>query len=238
MSKEQIAFWIAGENRSSGGSSGVVGQIVSFVGTKAPSNWAMCDGAVVFISSCPALFLLLGTSYGGDGVTTFALPNLISRVPIGASPKTFSLNSTGGASSVILTKDNLPAVTVSVDGTLTSSATGITATSVDSGHTHTTIAVPSRSFIVYEGINNQWTANQEQPITSSVGVANITTTITDPTHTHTFTGQTSTLGTSTAVTVQPPYAAVNYIIYTGVNALTSAPEPVSVPEAPPDMSTT
>lgn len=60
----------------------LLGQIVLFAGTFAPRGWALCDGQLLSISQHTALFSLLGTNYGGDGRTTFALPDLRGRVPI------------------------------------------------------------------------------------------------------------------------------------------------------------
>jgi microcystin-dependent protein len=59
-----------------------LGEIRMFGGTFAPRGWALCDGQLLSISSNSALFSLLGTTYGGDGLTTFALPDLRGRVPI------------------------------------------------------------------------------------------------------------------------------------------------------------
>ena len=59
-----------------------LGEIVLFAGNFAPRNWAFCDGQLLSISSNTALFSILGTTYGGDGRTTFALPDLRGRVPV------------------------------------------------------------------------------------------------------------------------------------------------------------
>lgn len=79
----------------------------------APVGWALCDGAVMSISQNTALFSLLGTTYGGDGLSTFALPNLLSRVPINAGQGTglsfYSQGQVGGAESVILTEAQMAA---------------------------------------------------------------------------------------------------------------------------------
>lgn len=61
-----------------------LGQITIFAGTFAPSGWALCDGQLLPIASNTALFSLLGTTYGGDGETDFALPDLRGRAPIHA----------------------------------------------------------------------------------------------------------------------------------------------------------
>jgi microcystin-dependent protein len=59
-----------------------VGEIRIFAGNFAPAGWLFCDGALLPISENETLFALIGTTYGGDGQSTFALPNLASRVPI------------------------------------------------------------------------------------------------------------------------------------------------------------
>jgi len=59
-----------------------VGEIRIFAGNFAPRSWALCDGQLLAISQNQALFSLLGTTYGGDGRTTFGLPDLRGRVPI------------------------------------------------------------------------------------------------------------------------------------------------------------
>ncbi|PEN10396.1 phage tail protein [Longibacter salinarum] len=60
-----------------------IGQILMFAGNYAPVNWAFCQGQLLSISSNSALFAILGTQYGGNGQTTFALPDLRGRVPVG-----------------------------------------------------------------------------------------------------------------------------------------------------------
>jgi microcystin-dependent protein len=60
-----------------------LGEIIMFAGNYAPDNWAQCNGQMLSISANTALYALIGTQYGGDGVSTFALPNLQVRVPIG-----------------------------------------------------------------------------------------------------------------------------------------------------------
>jgi microcystin-dependent protein len=61
-----------------------LGEIKMFAGNFAPNGWALCDGSLLSINNNQALFALLGTMYGGDGQTTFALPDLRGRVPIDA----------------------------------------------------------------------------------------------------------------------------------------------------------
>ena len=85
-----------------------VGEIRMFGGNFAPAGWAFCNGALMPISENDALFNLIGTTYGGDGQETFALPDLQGRVPIhrGRGPgsvRTTSLGEKGGVESVTLT---------------------------------------------------------------------------------------------------------------------------------------
>jgi microcystin-dependent protein len=89
-------------------SSPFIGEIRMFAGNFAPVGWAFCNGALMDISQNDALFTLIGTTYGGDGQTTFALPNLQSRVPIHVGPG-FALGQSGGAESVTVTTSQLPA---------------------------------------------------------------------------------------------------------------------------------
>ena len=61
-----------------------IGDIVLFAGNFAPSNWMLCNGQLLPVSQYSALYSLIGITYGGDGRTTFALPDLRSRMPLGA----------------------------------------------------------------------------------------------------------------------------------------------------------
>src|SRR5713101_9205564 len=85
-----------------------IGEIRVFAGNFAPAGWAFCNGALMAIADNTALFSLIGTTYGGDGQTTFALPNLQSRVPVHVG-QGFALAQTGGAETVSLTTNPIPA---------------------------------------------------------------------------------------------------------------------------------
>jgi microcystin-dependent protein len=89
-------------------SSPFIGEIRMFAGNFAPAGWAFCNGAIIPISENDALFNLIGTTYGGDGQSTFALPNLQSRVPIHVGPG-FALGQSGGVETVTLTTSQIPA---------------------------------------------------------------------------------------------------------------------------------
>jgi microcystin-dependent protein len=92
-----------------------VGQITMFAGGFAPRGWALCDGQLLSIAEHSALFSLLGTRYGGDGRTTFALPDLRGRVPMhpGTGPELTArrLGERGGEERVRLTVEDMPSHT-------------------------------------------------------------------------------------------------------------------------------
>lgn len=91
-----------------------VGEIRMFAGNFAPLGWAFCDGSLLSISEYELLFTVLGTTYGGDGQTTFALPDLRGRVPVhmGTNPQTgtrFVQGQKAGVETVTLLSNQLPA---------------------------------------------------------------------------------------------------------------------------------
>jgi microcystin-dependent protein len=89
-----------------------LGEIRIFGGTFAPRGFAFCQGQIMSIAQNSALFALLGTTYGGDGVTTFALPDLRGRVPVhqgqGPGLSYYFLGQSGGSESVTLTTNQMP----------------------------------------------------------------------------------------------------------------------------------
>jgi microcystin-dependent protein len=85
-----------------------VGEIRMFAGNFAPAGWMFCEGQVMAISENETLFNLIGTTYGGDGQETFALPDLRGRVPVHQG-NGFTLAETGGVEEVTLTVTQIPA---------------------------------------------------------------------------------------------------------------------------------
>jgi microcystin-dependent protein len=85
-----------------------VGEIRMFAGNFAPAGWMFCEGQLLPISEFETLFNLIGTTYGGDGQSTFALPDLRGRLPIHQGSG-FSLAQTGGVESVMLAAGQIPA---------------------------------------------------------------------------------------------------------------------------------
>lgn len=89
-----------------------IGQIMMFGGTFAPKGWAFCEGQILRISDHQALYSILGITYGGDGRTTFALPDLRGRAPIhvgtGLGLTTKTLGEIGGYETTVINVNNMP----------------------------------------------------------------------------------------------------------------------------------
>jgi microcystin-dependent protein len=85
-----------------------VGEIRMFAGNFAPAGWMFCEGQLLPISENATLFQLIGTTYGGDGQSTFALPDLRGRIPLHQG-NGFTLAETGGAEEITLTVSQIPA---------------------------------------------------------------------------------------------------------------------------------
>jgi microcystin-dependent protein len=88
-----------------------IGEIRMFAGNFPPNGWAFCNGQPVPISENETLFVVLGTTYGGDGEETFALPNLQSRVPMHQGTNqgiTFTIGETAGVETVTLSTQQMP----------------------------------------------------------------------------------------------------------------------------------
>jgi microcystin-dependent protein len=164
-----------------------------------PANWLIADGAAVSRSTYSSLFAVIGTQYGaGNGTTTFNLPDLRGRVPVGRNGGTFgTLAGTGGAETHSLTEAQMPGHTHA--GTTTTEGT----------HNHA--GSGSNMFVTNGG--GAATANIS---TGGGGYALNTTTANAGAHSHTFTtavtGNGGTLGNGQAHNNLQPYLVVNYII--------------------------
>jgi microcystin-dependent protein len=105
-----------------------LGQVSMFGGTYAPTGWAFCNGQLLPISQNTALYSLLGTAYGGDGVQTFGLPNLMSRLPIhvgqGGALSPYALGQNGGAPEVTITSQTMPNHGHTLNATTANASTG------------------------------------------------------------------------------------------------------------------
>lgn len=99
-----------------------IGQIMMFGGNFEPRGWAFCNGQLMSIAQNTALFSILGTTYGGDGRTTFGLPDLRGRAPVhfgsGGGLAPVQLGQMGGAETHTLTVNEMPAHSHSMHGEL------------------------------------------------------------------------------------------------------------------------
>src|SRR5436190_7691113 len=98
-----------------------VGEIRMFAGNFAPAGWMFCQGQLLPISEYETLFNLIGTTYGGDGQSTFALPDMRGRLPMHFG-NGFILAETGGAEEITLTVQQMPAHTHALLGSAVNGA--------------------------------------------------------------------------------------------------------------------
>lgn len=166
---------------------GVLAVIICFAGDFAPKGWASCNGQFLAINQNQALFALLGTTYGGNGITTFQLPDLRGRTPVssgqGPGLPDYTLGQVSGSEKATLVVNNLPAHSHSGPITLqlpASSDDGIDPTP-NSGY-------PSRFTGAYATSTN---VNMLAP---------------------TYTGVIQNTGNAQPINIRPPYLAINYII--------------------------
>lgn len=134
-----------------------VGEIRMFAGNFAPAGWMFCEGQLLPISEYETLFNLIGTTYGGDGQSTFALPDLRGRLPLHQG-NGFTLAETGGVEEVTLTVSQIPAHSHAF---LAAAVTGDT--------TNPAGALPANSFNISVYINDVPNGNMNPGAISSVG---------------------------------------------------------------------
>jgi len=134
-----------------------VGEIRMFAGNFAPAGWMFCEGQLLPISEYETLFNLIGTTYGGDGQSTFALPDLRGRIPLHQG-NSFILAETGGAEEITLTVNQIAAHSHPL---LATAAPGTAATPQNS-----VLAKTTTGFLY---INENTTDNMAATAISSVG---------------------------------------------------------------------
>ena len=176
-----------------------IGEIAMFGGNFAPRNWAFCNGQLLAISQNTALFSILGTTYGGDGRTTFALPDLRGRAPIhaGRGPGLTQRNigQRSGAEASVLNANNLPAHHHSLTVATSSVNVAIPASDgVANGNN------PEETHLAESSSGNIYTD----------GATNVT--LKPFTATGTVGGVTDNTGASTLFNNMQPWECVNYII--------------------------
>lgn len=184
-----------------------LGEIIMFGGNFAPRGWAFCSGQLLSISQNAALFSILGTTYGGDGQSTFALPNLQGRVPVhqGQSPGTSSyfLGQVGGSENVTLTANELPAHA----HTVALSGTGNVSVALGASSANGNASAPGPTTVpakVASGLNALNAFSTTAPDTTLLPVTTTTTVAVN--------GNTGLTGSNTPVPVVQPYLAINFII--------------------------
>jgi len=173
------------------------GSIMMYAAVSPPSGYLLCDGSNVSRTTYSVLFAAISTNYGvGDGSTTFGVPNLESRFPIGYDGSTYTLSGTGGAT----------ADTPTLSGT--NAGTALTEAQL-AAHSHDSWGSgwPTGSWTGGTG-TTQSSVTQTGGSLVSTSTLRTLETGSGATHTHAWTG------TSTAVDTVPPYLVVNYIIKT------------------------
>jgi microcystin-dependent protein len=169
----------------------LMGVIKTFAGNFAPRGYMLCNGALLSIAQYSALFTILGTTYGGDGVTTFALPNLNGRYPLGTGTngqQTYVLGEQAGTPQTTLLSMNLPSFASQLNVSK-SNATSSSPSSTSS------IAVPGTT------VGRDFT-----PIPSFVDNADPSTVTPINPQSVIFMGQ------NLPINNMPPYLGMNYII--------------------------
>lgn len=174
----------------------VLGQISMFAGNFAPRGWALCDGQLLPISQYTALFSILGTTYGGDGRTTFGLPDLRSRAPMhaghGPGLSNVKLGAKGGNEFVTLNATQMPNHAhsgVGLTGTATMPCTD------DDGSTNE----PAGNVLANAASGTPYASVAANETLASTGTVAIT-------------GNTATTGGNRPFDNKVPFQAVNFVI--------------------------
>jgi len=166
---------------------GVIGFTTLFAGNFAPQNWAFCAGQIIPIAQNTALFSILGTVYGGNGQTTFGLPNLCGRKVVGAGSgpglSPYSLGQSAGAENITMTLSQMPAHVHSLQVTMTRRSSDDTGT------------VASADDAIFAGNGTGYASastGQMKPFTGAVQMSNI--------------------GGSVPYSIVPSFLGLNYVI--------------------------
>lgn len=195
-----------------------VGGLVPFAGATAPSGYLLCDGSQVSRATYQSLFLAIGTAYGaGDGSTTFNVPDMRQRFPLGkaATGTGATLGSTGGSIDHTHT-ESAHSHTVSITSSTDGSHGHGGATSTDGSHNHGGDTGGIDSITGFgAGPGTQTVPVDHNHSLSSDGLHGHTIDA-DGAHSHSVSGSTSSDGAGDTGSANPPYLSVNYLIYTGV----------------------
>lgn len=168
-----------------------IGIVKLFAGNFAPRNWQLCQGQTLAISQYTALFSILGTTYGGNGTTTFMLPDLRGRVPVGAGTglglSPISIGQIGGNENASILLNNMPSHNHTVTGSV---QVTITKNNANVGN-------PTGAYLAVTTPNNSYNATANGTST----LAGVTSTL--------ATGLT---GQGLPLPIREPYLGMNYII--------------------------
>lgn len=185
----------------------MIGEIKCWALASAPTGWALCNGDVHLIANFPEAGLAFGNTFGGDGITTFGVPDLRDRVPVGVSD-TVTLGSTGGANSVTLVTANLPAHSHALGAGITAETTIELASNVASLPSDTTPTEINHFIGGPTGGPGSAIIWKPSLGTAPVTQGGVTTAVT---------GSTEDTGGGESVDVKNPYLGLNWIIcLTGV----------------------
>ena len=195
-----------------------IGGMMPFAGTTAPPGWLICDGTAVSRATYKTLLETIGTAYGvGDGNTTFNLPDLRQRMPLGkaASGTGATMGATGGAIDHTHTGGS-HTHSISSDGSHGHGGnTGTGGTGSTGGastkHRHGSISVDDNNDGLRQSVMNY---ADDTPDHTHAGPSHSHSISSDGAHTHG--GATGSAGTGTTSTANPPFQVVQYIIFTGV----------------------
>ena len=185
-----------------------------FAGNFAPKTFAFCQGQIMSIQSNQALFALIGTIYGGNGTTTFALPNLGGRVPVGTGQgisRNYQVGEAAGVESITLTSNQMPmhghTQALTSESTSSQAGTAIAAAgdAITPLNNYLALSPKIGSGPNATQLKTYATAAAGTPV--SLGGGAITTNTTTS-------GNTALAGGSQPVSIMQPYLAINYVITT------------------------
>lgn len=190
---------------------GYLGTIVMWSMDWAPQNWAICDGSIIAVQQNAELFSLLGAKFGGNGTTTFALPDLRGRMPIGMghNPKlpAYTLGQQGGLTSTTLTQNNLPSHTHRATMSLTGLGATTTLNVATQGGGSSTPTTGASLCTATGGPGGADIYITPAPTEKLVALGNISTTVSGS-----GTVAVDATGNGQAFDNHPPYLGINFII--------------------------
>lgn len=176
----------------------IIGEIKPWALDTIPTGWVRCDGAIYTFADYPEAGPLFGATYGGDGATTFGVPDLRGRTLRGAGGA-LSLGDTGGADSITLTEDQLPAHTHDLTGGTVTPTVQVAGTSSNPVNTPN----DTNKYLGASGIGQAAAAIWSDALNSPVAMGGVG---------GSLSGDTGATGAGAAIDITPAYAAVHFIV--------------------------